>query len=447
MLWQSGAFRENQDVHDRVMDSNDLERERGITILAKNTAVRYGGTQDQHHRHARARRLRRRGRASADDGRRRPAPGRRRRGPAAADALRAAQGARAAAARDPRRSTRSTGPTPASPRSSTRSSSCSSTSTPTSTRSISRSSTRTRRAGLATLDPDAPGQGSRAAVPDDPRHVPPPSYEEGHPLQALVTNLDASPYLGRLALCRIAQRRAPARQTACCVPRRRHDGARQDHRLSTVTRSSLASPSKRPAPARSSRSPASTTSHRRDAGRPRRSASAARDHVDEPSLSMTIGINTSPPAGLDGKLLTARQVRNRLEQELVGNVSLRVLDRRARRLGRAGPRRAAARGPGRDDAARGLRAHGRQAAGRHPRDRRRAARAVRAASRSTCPRTTSASSRSCSPCARADGADGQPRPGLGPPRLPRPGARPDRLPHRVPDRDARHRHAHHVFDG
>src|SRR6476660_10234760 len=42
MLWQSGAFRENQDVNERVMDSNDLEREKGITILAKNTAVRYG---------------------------------------------------------------------------------------------------------------------------------------------------------------------------------------------------------------------------------------------------------------------------------------------------------------------------------------------------------------------------------------------------------------------
>src|SRR5690348_13282494 len=43
MLWQSGSFRENQDVADRVLDSMDLEREKGITILAKNTAVRYGG--------------------------------------------------------------------------------------------------------------------------------------------------------------------------------------------------------------------------------------------------------------------------------------------------------------------------------------------------------------------------------------------------------------------
>ena len=63
MLWQSGAFRANQDVAERVMDSMDLEREKGITILAKNTAVRYGDVEDQHRRHARPRRLRRRGRA------------------------------------------------------------------------------------------------------------------------------------------------------------------------------------------------------------------------------------------------------------------------------------------------------------------------------------------------------------------------------------------------
>ena len=58
MLWQSGAFRANQDVNERVMDSMDLEREKGITILAKNTAVKYHGPRrrrdDQHRRHARA---------------------------------------------------------------------------------------------------------------------------------------------------------------------------------------------------------------------------------------------------------------------------------------------------------------------------------------------------------------------------------------------------------
>ena len=59
LLWQSGAFRDNQDVNERVMDSNDLEREKGITILAKNTAVQVRRRDAQHRRHARPRRLRR----------------------------------------------------------------------------------------------------------------------------------------------------------------------------------------------------------------------------------------------------------------------------------------------------------------------------------------------------------------------------------------------------
>jgi predicted membrane GTPase involved in stress response len=59
MLRQSGAFRANQEVADRVMDSMDLEREKGITILAKNTAVHYGAPEDQHRRHPGPRRLRR----------------------------------------------------------------------------------------------------------------------------------------------------------------------------------------------------------------------------------------------------------------------------------------------------------------------------------------------------------------------------------------------------
>ena len=103
MLWQSGAFRVGQDVEKRVMDSMDLEREKGITILAKNTAVLHHAAgrserHDQHHRHPGPRRLRRRGRARPGDGRRRAAAGRRLGGTAAADPVRAAQGAGQAAA-------------------------------------------------------------------------------------------------------------------------------------------------------------------------------------------------------------------------------------------------------------------------------------------------------------------------------------------------------------
>ena len=71
MLWQSGTFRANQEVRERVLDSMDLERERGITIMAKNTAVSYRGGQDQRRRYAGARGLRRRGGAHAAHGRRR----------------------------------------------------------------------------------------------------------------------------------------------------------------------------------------------------------------------------------------------------------------------------------------------------------------------------------------------------------------------------------------
>ena len=77
MLWQSGAFRANQDVNERVMDSMDLEREKGITILAKNTAVRYGDVKLNIVDTPGPRGLRRRGRARADDGRRRAAARRR----------------------------------------------------------------------------------------------------------------------------------------------------------------------------------------------------------------------------------------------------------------------------------------------------------------------------------------------------------------------------------
>ena len=164
--------------------------------------------------------------------------------------------------------------------------------------------------------------------------------------------------------------------------------------------------------------------------------------VDEPSLSVTIGINTSPLAGQDGDKLTARQIRARLDQELVGNVSLRVQRHRPPgRVGGPGPRRAAARDPRRAHAPRGLRAHRRPAAGAHARDRRPRPRAGRAPGH----RRARGLRRRRHPAAGAaqgpPGADGQPRHRLGAHGVPRPGPRPDRLPHRVPHRDARHRPA------
>ena len=183
------------------------------------------------------------------------------------------------------------------------------------------------RAGQATLDPDVPGEDLEPLFQTIFDTVPPPSYEEGHPLQALVTNLDASPYLGRLALCRIRNGVLQARSTACCAAASTAPPSASRSPTSRSPRSSRASPPTRPAPgeiiAIAGIEDVAIGETLTDPDDPRPLPVIS---VDEPSLSMMIGINTSPLAGRDGKLLTARQVRNRLDQELVGNVSLRVLD-------------------------------------------------------------------------------------------------------------------------
>ena len=181
----------------------------------------------QHHRHPRPRRLRRRGRARPVDGRRRRAARRRLRGPAAADPVRAAQGARRAAAGHPRASTRWTGRTRASPRSSTRPTSCSWTSTPTEEQIDFPIVYASARAGRASLNRPEDG-----GLPDsedlEPLFrtildtIPAPTYDDEAPLQAHVTNLDASPFLGRLALCRVHQGTIRKGQHGRLVPGRRH---------------------------------------------------------------------------------------------------------------------------------------------------------------------------------------------------------------------------------
>ena len=112
LLRQSGTFAAHQHLDERVMDSNDLEKERGITILAKNTSVEYAGHPYQHRRHAGPRRLRRRGRARAGHGRWRAAAGRCRRRSDAADAFRDQEGAGPRPASRSSSSTRSTATAP-----------------------------------------------------------------------------------------------------------------------------------------------------------------------------------------------------------------------------------------------------------------------------------------------------------------------------------------------
>ncbi|MEU4827433.1 translational GTPase TypA [Actinomadura citrea] len=330
MLWQSGAFRENQDVDDRVLDSNDLEREKGITILAKNTAVLHNGLtiniiDTPGH---------------ADFG------GEVERGLSMVDGVVLLVDA-------------SEGPLPQ-------------------TRFVLRKALEARlpvilvvnktdrpdaridevvdetyelfmdldadeeqidfpivfasgRAGRASLD--KPADGTMPGSDDlEPlfkvitETIPAPAYDPDAPLQAHVTNLDASSYLGRIALCRVhAGTIKKGQQVAWC----RHDGSVDRVKITELLMTEALT-----------RKPAD------DAGPgdiiaiagipdimigdtiadPEDPRPLPLITVDEPAISMTIGTNTGPMAGREkGTKVTARMVKDRLERELVGNVSIRVL--------------------------------------------------------------------------------------------------------------------------
>jgi GTP-binding protein len=344
MLWQSGAFRQGQEVAERVLDSMDLEREKGITILAKNTSLHYRGVKlnivDTP--------------GHADFG------GEVERGLTMVDGVLLLVDA-------------SEGPLPQ-------------------TRFVLRKALEARlpvilvvnkvdrsdarvsevidevyelfldldadeeqiefpivycnaRAGIAALEhsPAVTAPAGASGAPPGPGglpaqgtleplldllldHIPPPLHDPEHPLQALVTNLDASPYVGRLAICRVHHgeiRRG--QQIAWC----RADGSIERTQVAELyvtealerVEAAQAGPGEIIAVAGiADVTIGETLAHAEDP----RPLPVIR--VDEPSLSITIGINTSPLAGREGSKLTARQVRERLERELVGNVSLRVQD-------------------------------------------------------------------------------------------------------------------------
>jgi GTP-binding protein len=324
MLWQSGAFRSNQDVADRVLDSMDLEREKGITILAKNTAVRYRDVKlnivDTP--------------GHADFG------GEVERGLTMVDGVLLLVDA-------------SEGPLPQ-------------------TRFVLRKALEARLPVILVVNkvdrPDARveevvnevyelfldldadesqidfpilyanAKAGRAgtnvdALADDLQplfelivdHIPPPQHDPEHPLQALVTNLDASPYVGRLALARIQHGTIRRGQpVAWC----RAEGTVERARVTELyvtealerVEAEEASAGEIVAVAGIAEVTIGETLADPDDPRP-----LPVTQVDEPSLSMTLGINTSPLAGREGDKLTASLLERRLAQELVGNVSLRVL--------------------------------------------------------------------------------------------------------------------------
>ena len=156
--------------------------------------------------------------------------------------------------------------------------------------------------------------------------IPPPSYEDSSPLQAHVTNLDASPFLGRLALCRVRQGTIHKGHTVAWC---RADGSIERVRISELLmtegleRRSAASAGPGDIMAVAGIPDIMIGDTLADADDPR---PLPRITVDEPAISMTIGTNTSPLAGrVKRAKVTARLVKDRLDRELVGNVSLRVL--------------------------------------------------------------------------------------------------------------------------
>ena len=187
------------------------------------------------------------------------------------------------------------------------------------------------KAGAASLNQPADGQ-----LPDNGdleplfktiiEHVPAPTYNPDEVLQAHVTNLDSSPFLGRLALVRIFNGTLKKGQTVAWA---RHDGEIKNVRISEL----LATKALERVPAESA-GPGEIVAVAgieditigetlTDAENPK---PLPLIKVDDPAISMTIGINTSPLAGrVKGAKVTARQVKDRLDRELIGNVSIKVL--------------------------------------------------------------------------------------------------------------------------
>jgi len=159
------------------------------------------------------------------------------------------------------------------------------------------------------------------------KHVPAPSYDDEAPLQAWVTNLDASPFLGRIALLRVFSGTLKKGQTVAWV---RHDGSHSNARITELlkTRALERYPAEEAhagdivAIAGFEDITIGETIADPDDVRPLPAIT-----VDDPAISMTIGTNTSPIVGkIKGHKLTARMVKDRLDRELIGNVSLKVVD-------------------------------------------------------------------------------------------------------------------------
>ena len=188
------------------------------------------------------------------------------------------------------------------------------------------------RAGAASTNRPADG-----SLPDNPdleplfgaimTHIPAPSYDDEHPLQAHVTNLDASPFLGRIALLRVFHGTITKGQNVAWV---KHDGSIQNVRITELLKTKALE--RHPAESATAGDIVAVAGIEditigETIADPDDVRALPAIAVDEPAISMTIGTNTSPLAGVvKGHKLTARMVKDRLDRELIGNVSIKVVD-------------------------------------------------------------------------------------------------------------------------
>ena len=193
------------------------------------------------------------------------------------------------------------------------------------------------RAGTATRDRGQPGMDLRPLLDALVETTPRPTYEPDHPLQLLVTNLTANEYVGRMAVGRIWNGRLRMGQRIAVVREDPDstDGSVEPGRVTTLT-GTVTSLTTARGIERTEINEAGPGEIVAVAGipdvtigdtitDPQRPRPLARLSVDEPTLRMTFGVNTSPLSGRDGKLVTSRQIRERLEREVLGNVSIEVL--------------------------------------------------------------------------------------------------------------------------
>ena len=325
MLRQSGVFGAHEHLTDRVMDSMDQERERGITILAKNAAVRYGDVK-----------------VNIVD-----TPGHADFGGEVERALTMVDGAVLLV-------DASEGPLPQ-------------------TRFVLRKALEGRlpivlvvnkvdrpdarigevveevydlfldldadedqiefpivytnaKAGWASLEEGVEGTDLRPLFDLLVNHMPPPEHDPGHSLQALVTNLDADPYVGRLALCRVHNGHIKRSENVSWC---RRDGSIERVKVAELY---VAEGMARVVADEAGPGEIISLAGLPDVTIGETIADAESPeplepiHVDEPALGMTVGVNNSPLAGQSGNKLTARLLKNRLDAELVGNVSIKVLE-------------------------------------------------------------------------------------------------------------------------